>query len=52
MSPATSVYDGSRASFAVLKDKGLEVCDPERTFATPDHYVSTLGNELTAITEP
>ncbi len=30
----------------------MEVRHPERTFATPDHYVSTLGNELTAISEP
>jgi 3-isopropylmalate/(R)-2-methylmalate dehydratase large subunit len=46
------VHDGSRASFGVLKGKGLGVRHPERTFATPDHYVSTLGNELTAISEP
>jgi 3-isopropylmalate dehydratase small subunit len=30
----------------------LEVRHPERTFATADHYVLTLGNELTAISEP
>ena len=31
---------------------GLEVRHPELTFATPDYDVSTLGNELTAISEP
>ena len=46
------VHDGSRANFGALTDKGLGVRHPERTFATPDHYVSTLGNELTAISEP
>src|SRR3974377_2089478 len=50
--PPPLVHDGSRASFGALKDRGLEVRHPERIFATPDHYVSTLGNELAAISEP
>ena len=34
------VHDGSANAFGMLKDKGLAVRRPDRTFATPDHYVS------------
>ena len=36
----------------MLKDKGLTVRRPDRTFATPDHYVSTLSHDLASINEP
>ena len=34
------------------KQRDLKVRRPDRTFATPDHYVSTLGRDLAAINEP
>jgi len=46
------VHDGSGNAFRMLKEKGLPVRRPDRTFATPDHYVSTLGHDLASINEP
>jgi 3-isopropylmalate/(R)-2-methylmalate dehydratase large subunit len=46
------VHDGSSAAFRSLKERGLNVRRPDRTFATPDHYVSTLGRTLSAINDP
>jgi 3-isopropylmalate/(R)-2-methylmalate dehydratase large subunit len=46
------VHDGSSPSFRALKERGLNVRRPDRTFATPDHYVSTLGRTLAAINDP
>jgi 3-isopropylmalate/(R)-2-methylmalate dehydratase large subunit len=46
------VHDGSRAGFQALTERGLPVRHPERTFGTPDHYVSTASHDLAAITEP
>jgi 3-isopropylmalate/(R)-2-methylmalate dehydratase large subunit len=46
------VHDGSANAFRKLKEKGLKVARPDRTFATPDHYVSTLGRALASINEP
>jgi 3-isopropylmalate/(R)-2-methylmalate dehydratase large subunit len=46
------VHDGSSSAFRTLKAKGLAVRRPDRTFATPDHYVSTLGRTLSAINDP
>jgi 3-isopropylmalate/(R)-2-methylmalate dehydratase large subunit len=46
------VHDGSGNAFRMLKEKGLIVRRPDRTFATPDHYVSTLGHDLASINEP
>jgi 3-isopropylmalate/(R)-2-methylmalate dehydratase large subunit len=46
------VHDGSSNAFRMLKDRNLKVRRPDRTFATPDHYVSTLGRDLAAINEP
>ncbi|HYZ63349.1 MAG TPA: aconitase family protein, partial [Acetobacteraceae bacterium] len=46
------VHDGSRAGFRGLRERGLPVRHPERTFGTPDHYVSTKGHTLEAIAEP
>jgi 3-isopropylmalate/(R)-2-methylmalate dehydratase large subunit len=46
------VHDGSSNAFRKLKERGLAVARPDRTFATPDHYVSTLGREPASINEP
>jgi 3-isopropylmalate/(R)-2-methylmalate dehydratase large subunit len=46
------VHDGSGNAFRMLKEKGLSVRRPDRTFATPDHYVSTLSHDLSSINEP
>jgi 3-isopropylmalate/(R)-2-methylmalate dehydratase large subunit len=45
------VHDGSGNAFRMLKEKGLAVRRPDRTFATPDHYVSTLSHDLASINE-
>ena len=45
------VHDGSSNAFRTLKEKGLAVRRPDRTFATPDHYVPTRSRDLAA-TEP
>jgi 3-isopropylmalate/(R)-2-methylmalate dehydratase large subunit len=45
------VHDGSSNAFRSLKEKGLRVRKPARTFAVPDHYVPTLGRSLLS-TEP
>ena len=44
--------DDSKRRDSQVATIGLEVRHPELTFATPDYDVSTLGNELTAISEP
>src|SRR5215813_3346781 len=46
------VHDGSANAFRMLKQRNLPLRRPDRTFATPDHYVSTLGHDLSAINEP
>src|SRR5260370_13360069 len=46
------VHDGSGNAFRMLKEKGLSVRRPDRTSATPDHYVSTLSHDLASINEP
>ena len=46
------VHDGSRAGFVRLREQGLTLRHPERTFGTPDHYVSTASHDLSAIDEP
>jgi 3-isopropylmalate/(R)-2-methylmalate dehydratase large subunit len=46
------VHDGSGNAFRMLKERGLRVRRPDRTFATPDHYVSTISHDLAAINEP
>src|SRR5260370_42380868 len=46
------VHDGSGNAFRMLKEKGLAVRRPDRTFATPDHYVSTPRHDLASINSP
>jgi 3-isopropylmalate/(R)-2-methylmalate dehydratase large subunit len=35
------MHDGSAAAFARLKERSMKVRRPDRSFATPDHYVLT-----------
>jgi len=46
------VHDGSNNAFRFLAERGLKVRRPDRTFATTDHYVSTLSGGLSAINAP
>ena len=46
------VHDGSSNAFRMLGQRNLPVRRPDRTFATPDHYVATLGRGLSAINDP
>jgi 3-isopropylmalate/(R)-2-methylmalate dehydratase large subunit len=46
------VHDGASNAFRTLKERGLPVRRADRTFATPDHYVSTTGRDLSSINEP
>jgi 3-isopropylmalate/(R)-2-methylmalate dehydratase large subunit len=46
------VHDGSGSAFRTLEERGLPVRRPDRTFATPDHYVATTAGTLEAIGEP
>ena len=43
------VYDSSFHAFEFLKRRGLAVRRPRQTFATADHFVSTLGRVVDAI---
>lgn len=43
------MHDGSAGSFARLRARGLTLRRPDRSFATPDHYVATGGRGLGAI---
>ena len=43
------MHDGSAGSFARLRARGLSLRRPDRSFATPDHYVATGGRGLGAI---
>ena len=46
------IHDGSGNAFRTLEERGLAVRRPDRTFATPDHYVATTAGTLAAISEP
>jgi 3-isopropylmalate/(R)-2-methylmalate dehydratase large subunit len=43
------VHDGSAPAFQKLRQQNLSVRAPNRTFATPDHYVLTDTREVTEI---
>jgi 3-isopropylmalate/(R)-2-methylmalate dehydratase large subunit len=45
------IHDGAANVFKALDERGLSVRRPDRTFATPDHYVATTGRR-DAIAEP
>jgi 3-isopropylmalate/(R)-2-methylmalate dehydratase large subunit len=46
------LHDGSGPAFDRLKANGLEVRQPARCFATPDHYVPTTSRNPADVTEP
>lgn len=46
------VQDGSAPGFEMLRQKGLPVRMPQRTFGTPDHYIPTIGRDLSTIADP
>ncbi|GAA5233122.1 3-isopropylmalate dehydratase large subunit [Verticiella sediminum] len=46
------VHDGSRNAFQQLRERGLPVLRPDRTYATPDHYVPTTSRRLDDGLEP
>jgi 3-isopropylmalate/(R)-2-methylmalate dehydratase large subunit len=46
------VQDGSAPAFAMLRQRGLTVRSPQRSFATPDHYVPTDTRDLSTIADP
>ncbi len=45
------VHDGSAAGFRTLRDRGLKLRRPDRTFGTPDHYVPTHTRDMASIAE-
>ena len=46
------VHDGSAPLFQTLRNRGVAVRVPSRTFATPDHYVLTNTRRVTEIPDP
>ena len=45
------VHDGSAAGFRTLRERGLPLRRPDRTFGTPDHYVPTHTRDMASIAE-
>lgn len=45
------IHDGSAAGFRTLRERGLNLRRPDRTFGTPDHYVPTSTRDMATITE-
>src|SRR5919206_597658 len=43
------IHDGANPSFQTLAEKGLKLRRPDRTFGTPDHFVSTSTRDVAAI---
>ena len=46
------LQDGSAPAFEMLRQRGLTPRAPKRAFGTPDHYVPTLGRDLSTIADP
>ena len=46
------IHDGSASAFGSLKRRGLDLRAPERTFATPDHYVLSDTHDIARIPDP
>ncbi len=46
------VQDGSAPAFEMLRRRGLAPRAPDRTFATPDHYVPTDSRDLDTMPDP
>ncbi len=45
------VQDGSAPAFEMLRQRGIAVRAPQRTFGTPDHYVPTNSRDLATIAD-
>ncbi|MCC2676320.1 MAG: 3-isopropylmalate dehydratase, large subunit [Ramlibacter sp.] len=46
------VQDGSAPAFEMLRQRGLKVRSPQRTFGTPDHYIPTHSRVLADVGDP
>jgi 3-isopropylmalate/(R)-2-methylmalate dehydratase large subunit len=46
------IHDGSAPAFDRLKERGIKLRAPQRTFATPDHYVLTSTRDIAGIPDP
>jgi 3-isopropylmalate/(R)-2-methylmalate dehydratase large subunit len=46
------IHDGSAPAFQRLRERGIGVRAPARTFATPDHYVLTSTRVMADIADP
>lgn len=46
------VQDGAAPAFEMLRQRGLTPRAPQRTFATPDHYVPTDSRDLGTVADP
>ncbi|HZQ62819.1 MAG TPA: 3-isopropylmalate dehydratase large subunit [Casimicrobiaceae bacterium] len=46
------LQDGSAPAFEMLRQRGLSVHAPQRTFGTPDHYIPTGSRDLSTIADP
>jgi len=45
------VHDGSHAGFRTLRERGLKLRRPDKTFGSPDHYVPTTTRDMSTIKE-
>lgn len=46
------IQDGSAPAFEMLHQRQLKTRVPSKAFGTPDHYIPTLGRDLTTIQDP
>ncbi|MBL8705691.1 MAG: 3-isopropylmalate dehydratase large subunit [Rhodospirillales bacterium] len=46
------VQDGAAPAFEMLRRRGIAPRAPQRTFATPDHYVPTDSRDLNTVADP
>ncbi len=46
------LQDGSAPAFEMLRQRGIKPRVPGRAFGTPDHYVPTLGRDLSTLADP
>ncbi len=46
------LQDGSAPAFAMLRQRGLTPRSPERSFASPDHYIPTHSRSLADVRDP
>jgi 3-isopropylmalate/(R)-2-methylmalate dehydratase large subunit len=46
------IHDITAPAFALLRQRGIAVHAPDRTFGSPDHYIPTHSRDVAAITDP